>query len=107
MQQSSFPVVPPVQLQNTSAADALQASADSTSHGDYFQQINYHQCPQCRRSYRTVQGVQQHLRLECGKSPSKCCTLCSYKTYYTSHLKRHLVTKHWDYVVTDPGHLKL
>ncbi|KAG8308259.1 hypothetical protein J6590_002348 [Homalodisca vitripennis] len=55
-----------------------------------------HRCPQCGRTYRTLQGWQQHIRLECGKVPGKCCQLCDYKTYYTSHLKRHIVNRHRD-----------
>ncbi|RZF39472.1 hypothetical protein LSTR_LSTR000993 [Laodelphax striatellus] len=51
-------------------------------------------CPKCNRSYRGRNGLQQHMKFECGKEPQFSCTLCPKKFHRKSTLKSHLICVH-------------
>ncbi|CAG0882464.1 unnamed protein product, partial [Cyprideis torosa] len=51
-------------------------------------------CTKCPRSYLRWNSLLKHLRLECGKEPQFCCTLCDKKVYQKIHLKYHMMTQH-------------
>ncbi|XP_020288351.1 zinc finger protein 629-like [Pseudomyrmex gracilis] len=33
-------------------------------------------CPKCGKNYRWLRNMRNHLRIECGKDPTKCCPYC-------------------------------
>ncbi|CAG9864637.1 unnamed protein product [Phyllotreta striolata] len=58
--------------------------------------MNWHYCSNCSRKYSSKVSLKQHLRLECGKEPTFCCTSpgCQYKAKRLWNLKRHYMHSH-------------
>lgn len=51
-------------------------------------------CGKCLRKYKTRTTLLRHMTVECGKSPSHSCHICSYVAYHKHHLHSHLINKH-------------
>ncbi|KAJ9596782.1 hypothetical protein L9F63_012163, partial [Diploptera punctata] len=48
-------------------------------------------CIRCGRSYSQKQGLNFHMKWECGKEPQFFCRICSYKTVRKGNLSRHMI----------------
>lgn len=51
-------------------------------------------CPKCGKNYRWLRNMRNHLRIECGKDPTKCCPYCPHRTKYKSSLQKHIFRIH-------------
>ncbi|KAG8259253.1 hypothetical protein J6590_014722 [Homalodisca vitripennis] len=51
-------------------------------------------CEACGRSYRWLDSLNRHKRLECGKPPQFPCSFCSYRGRQKVHLLQHVYKKH-------------
>lgn len=53
-----------------------------------------YQCTNCNRKYRSRQGINGHIRFECGKEPQFQCPHCPHRTKHKGSLKCHVISKH-------------
>lgn len=77
-----------------------ELSNATASNDDNYQQQHsrrrQHVCPNnCGRVYKYKNGLQAHLKLECGKQPQFKCDVCSRMFSRNSTLKRHKLYVHW------------
>ena len=51
-------------------------------------------CVPCRRTYKSKDSLNEHLKYSCKKNPSFSCSLCEYSATKNGNLRRHLVNVH-------------
>ncbi|XP_022182690.1 zinc finger protein 11-like, partial [Myzus persicae] len=51
-------------------------------------------CLQCGRQYKTKTGFLYHVRVECGKPPEFCCSMCNKKFKHKMSYQRHMILLH-------------
>ena len=56
--------------------------------------VEIHKCTQCEKTYARKQGLNYHLKWECGKEPQFFCNICTYKTHRKGNLFRHISVRH-------------
>lgn len=56
---------------------------------NYFISDDFHQCVNCRRSYKYKGSLDRHLKYECGKEPQFYCPNCPKKFHLKHNWERH------------------
>ncbi|XP_073973429.1 zinc finger E-box-binding homeobox 2-like [Rhodnius prolixus] len=51
-------------------------------------------CKACGKSYKYKNGLNSHIKYECGQTPQFHCPYCPHSSHQKSNLKVHLVKKH-------------
>ncbi|XP_039284616.1 longitudinals lacking protein, isoforms A/B/D/L isoform X2 [Nilaparvata lugens] len=59
-----------------------------------FSEPESHVSPQCDKKYRYKQGMDFHLKNECGKEPSFQCPHCPHRAKRMANIKRHIASIH-------------
>ncbi|XP_011505902.1 PREDICTED: longitudinals lacking protein, isoforms A/B/D/L-like [Ceratosolen solmsi marchali] len=49
-----------------------------------------HVCDQCGKSYMRTNTLKRHIKYECGKPASFCCTFCTYRAKRKDNLRYHI-----------------
>uniref|UniRef100_A0A1I8NA07 Uncharacterized protein n=1 Tax=Musca domestica TaxID=7370 RepID=A0A1I8NA07_MUSDO len=57
---------------------------------------DYMQCKHCKRFYKSVQKLQEHVRKYCLKEKKYKCVSCEYRSRRKDHVLRHAKRKHCD-----------
>lgn len=68
--------------------NALAGSGSIMEHDDYMQ------CKHCKRFYKSVQKLQEHVRKYCLKEKKYKCVSCEYRSRRKDHVLRHAKRKH-------------
>ncbi|XP_037811815.1 kinesin-related protein 6-like [Lucilia sericata] len=70
--------------------NALAGGPSILERGDYMQ------CKHCKRFYKSVQKLQEHVRKYCLKEKKYKCVSCEYRSRRKDHVLRHARRKHSD-----------
>uniref|UniRef100_A0A1B0B078 C2H2-type domain-containing protein n=1 Tax=Glossina palpalis gambiensis TaxID=67801 RepID=A0A1B0B078_9MUSC len=63
-------------------------------HSNALERDAYMQCKHCKRFYKSVQKLQEHVRKYCLKEKKYKCVSCEYRSRRKDHVLRHAKRKH-------------
>ena len=72
--------------------NALAGSGSGS--GSILERDNYMQCKHCKRFYKSMQKLQEHVRKYCLKEKKYKCVSCEYRSRRKDHVLRHAKRKH-------------
>uniref|UniRef100_A0A1A9WRF9 C2H2-type domain-containing protein n=1 Tax=Glossina brevipalpis TaxID=37001 RepID=A0A1A9WRF9_9MUSC len=71
-----------------------QQQQSQQRHSDALERDTYMQCKHCKRFYKSVQKLQEHVRKYCLKEKKYKCVSCEYRSRRKDHVLRHAKRKH-------------
>lgn len=58
--------------------------------------LSYHyKCDRCSKSYKLLNSLRRHKKVECGKGKNIVCVECGHRFYYKQDFQSHVINKHY------------
>lgn len=58
-----------------------------------------YQCDGCNKSYKLLNSLRRHKKVECGKGKNIVCSECGHRFYYKQDFQSHVFNKHYESLV--------